>query len=49
MNRAFAQQLVGDLPFGVGYQWKPGISSMIVGTALRSVPRAAVVAEPVAE
>jgi hypothetical protein len=49
LRAAFAQQLVGDLPFGVGYQWKPGISSMIVGTALRSVPRAAVVAEPVAE
>ncbi len=49
LHAAFAQKKVGELPFGVGYQWKPGISSMIVGTALRSVPRAAVVAEPVAE
>jgi hypothetical protein len=49
LHAAFAQQPVGDLPFGVGYQWKPGISSMIVGTALRSVPKAAVVAEPVSE
>ncbi len=49
LRAAFAQQPVGELPFGVGYQWKPGISSMIVGTALRSVPKAAAVAEPVAE
>ena len=49
LHAAFVQEPVGALPFGVGYQWKPGISSLIVGTALRSVPKAAAVAEPVAE
>ncbi len=49
LRAAFAAQKSGELPFGVGYQWKPGISSLIVGTALRSVPRAATLAEPVEE
>jgi hypothetical protein len=49
LHAAFGRDKTGDLPFGVGYQWRPGVSSLIVGTALRSVPRAAVVAEPVDE
>jgi hypothetical protein len=49
LRAAFAQERSGELPFGVGYQWRPGVSSMIVGTALRSVPRAATVAVPVRE
>lgn len=47
LRSAFAQHKSGDLPFGFGYQWRPGSSSMIVGTALRTVPKAASVAEPV--
>lgn len=46
LRAAFAQHKTGDLPFGFGYQWRVGVSSMIVGTALSSVPKA-VRAEPV--
>ncbi len=49
VRAAFRSTQAGDLPFGVGYQWRPGVSSLIVGTALRSVPKALVVAEPVSE
>jgi|JI6StandDraft_1071083.scaffolds.fasta_scaffold42433_2 hypothetical protein len=49
LRAAFAREKTGELPFGVGYQWRPGVSSLIVGTALRSVPRAAAVAVPVSE
>ncbi|MFM2177585.1 MAG: hypothetical protein RL015_1683 [Verrucomicrobiota bacterium] len=49
LRAAFKTSRTGDLPFGVGYQWRPGVSSIIVGTALRSVPKAHVVAEPVPE
>jgi hypothetical protein len=49
LRASFKTAPTGDLPFGVGYQWRPGVSSLIVGTALRSVPKAHVVAEPVAE
>lgn len=49
LHAAFQTARAGDLPFGVGYQWRPGVSSIIVGTALRSVPKAHVVAEPVPE
>lgn len=49
LHAAFEREKAGDLPFGVGYQWRPGVSSLIVGTSLRSVPKAAVVAEPVDE
>lgn len=35
----------GDLPFGVGYQWRPGISSLIVATAYRAAPKAQPVEE----
>lgn len=49
LRAAFQSGQAGDLPFGVGYQWRPGVSSLLVGTALRSVPKAHVVAEPVKE
>lgn len=49
LHTAFMSEKTAELPFGVGYQWRPGVSSLIVGTALRSVPKAAVVAEPVRE
>jgi hypothetical protein len=49
LRAAFAREKAGDLPFGFGYQWRPGISSLIAGTALSSVPKAAAVAEPVDE
>jgi len=47
LRDAFAQHKAGDLPFGFGYQWGRGASSLIVGTALRSVPKAGTSAEPV--
>lgn len=49
LHAAFATTRTGDLPFGVGYQWRPGVSSVIVGTSLRSIPKAHIVAEPVPE
>lgn len=49
LRAAFATEKKSDLPFGAGYQWRPGISSLIVGTSLRSVPKAATLAEPVEE
>lgn len=45
LDTAFKTGGAQELPFGVGYQWRPGASSLIVATALRSVPKA----EPVAE
>ena len=47
LHDAFAHHKTGDLPFGFGYQWGRGVSSMIVATALRSVPKAEAGAEPV--
>lgn len=35
----------GELPFGVGYQWRPGVSSLIVSTAYSAVPKAVPVEE----
>jgi len=45
LDAAFKTAVSGDLPFGVGYQWKPGISSLIVGTSYRSAPKAQAVEE----
>ncbi|TDU69283.1 hypothetical protein EI77_02934 [Prosthecobacter fusiformis] len=45
LDMAFKTAVSGDLPFGVGYQWKPGISSLIIGTSFRSAPRAQAVEE----
>jgi len=45
LHAAFTADKTGELPFGVGYQWRPGVSSLIVSTALKAVPKA----EPVAE
>ena len=45
LDLAFKSSVSGELPFGVGYQWKPGISSLIVGTAYRAAPKAQPVAE----
>jgi hypothetical protein len=45
LDAAMKSSAAGSLPFGVGYQWRPGISSLIVGTAYRSIPKA----EPVEE
>lgn len=47
LRDAFAHHKAGDLPFGFGYQWGRGVSSLIVGTALSSVPKAGSAAEPV--
>jgi hypothetical protein len=49
LRSAFAASKAGDLPFGVGYQWRPGISSLMVATALRRVSKAAPLAEPLNE
>lgn len=45
LDQAFRTAASGPLPFGLGYQWRPGISSMIVGTAYRAAPKAMPVAE----
>lgn len=45
LDLAFRTAPSGDLPFGVGYQWRPGVSSLIVGTSFSSVPRALPVEE----
>lgn len=45
LDAAFKAGASGDLPFGVGYQWKPGISSLIVSTAFRAAPKAQAVDE----
>ncbi len=45
LDLAFKTAVSGDLPFGVGYQWKPGISSLIIGTAFRAAPKAQPVEE----
>ncbi|MDZ4287483.1 MAG: hypothetical protein U0984_05975 [Prosthecobacter sp.] len=45
LDAAFKTHGSQKLPFGVGYQWRPGVSSLIVATALKSVPKA----EPVAQ
>lgn len=45
LHAAFKTSVSGSLPFGVGYQWKPGISSLIVGTAFRAAPKAQAVEE----
>ncbi|MES2594998.1 MAG: hypothetical protein V4662_06675 [Verrucomicrobiota bacterium] len=47
LRDAFTHHKTGDLPFGFGYQWGRGVSSLIVGTALSSVPRAGSMVEPV--
>jgi hypothetical protein len=45
LDSAFKSSGGHKLPFGVGYQWRPGSSSLIVATALRTVRKA----EPVGE
>ncbi|HYF37836.1 MAG TPA: hypothetical protein VD994_21215 [Prosthecobacter sp.] len=45
LHGAFKSGNTPQLPFGVGYQWRPGSSSLIVATSLKTVPKA----EPVAE
>lgn len=45
LDLAYKTAVSGDLPFGFGYQWRPGISSLIVATSLGSVPRALPVEE----
>ena len=45
LDSAFKAGGKEKLPFGVGYQWRPGASSLIVATALRSVPKAQPVGE----
>lgn len=45
LDQAFRTAASGPLPFGLGYQWRPGISSMIVGTAFRAAPKAMPVEE----
>ncbi len=45
LDAAFRAGASGDLPFGVGYQWKPGISSLLVSTAFRAAPKAQPVEE----
>jgi hypothetical protein len=49
LRAAFAVEKSGDLPFGVGYQWRPGVSSLMISTSMRQVPKAEAVAEPVRE
>lgn len=49
LRAAFAAEKPGDLPFGVGYQWRPGVSSLMVGSSMKQVPKAEAVAEPVSE
>ena len=40
LDAAFKAGSSGPLPFGFGYQWRPGVSSLIVATAGRIIPRA---------
>lgn len=40
LRAAFKSTPTTQLSFGVGYQWRPGVSSLVVGTAMRSVPKA---------
>jgi hypothetical protein len=49
LRAAFEAEKSGDLPFGVGYQWRPGVSSLMISSAMRQVPKAEAVAEPVSE
>lgn len=49
LRSAFSETKTGDLPFGVGYQWRPGVSSLMVATCMSQVPKAEAVAEPVNE
>lgn len=45
LDAAFRAGAAAELPFGVGYQWRPGISSLIVSTAFRAAPKAQAVDE----
>ena len=45
LDAAFKTSTAGPIPFGFGYQWKPGVSSLIVGTAFRAAPKAVPVQE----
>ena len=49
LRAAFEAKKSGDLPFGVGYQWRPGVSSLMISSAMRQVPKAEAVAEPVSD
>lgn len=45
LDAAFKSGHASELPFGVGYQWRPGVSSLIVATAYRAAPKAQPVEE----
>lgn len=45
LDAAFKTSGAGQIPFGFGYQWRPGVSSLIVGTAFRAAPKAIPVQE----
>lgn len=45
LNAAFKSGAAGPLPFGAGYQWRPGASSLIIATARSAVLRALPVEE----
>lgn len=40
LDAAFRSSGAAPLPFGVGYQWRPSVSSLLIGTAFRGAPRA---------
>lgn len=45
LSAAFKSLSAPQIPFGVGYQWRPGVSSFLVATARRNIPKAQPVAE----
>jgi len=45
LDLAFRSGGAGELPFGMGYQWRPGVSSLIVGTAYKAAPKAVPIEE----
>lgn len=45
LDQAFRTRAAGPLPFGLGYQWRQGSSSLIVGTAVNAIPKALPVGE----
>jgi len=49
LRSAFEAEKSEDLSFGVGYQWRPGVSTLMIATSMRQVSKAEAVAEPVSE
>lgn len=45
LSAAFKSMSPPKLPFGVGYQWRPGVSSLIVATMRSNIPKAQPVAD----